>query len=69
MKLIDLVFRMNYTLIQGSLEQDITEVIYDSRKAAPAVSSSACPAQSPTATSISLTCWKRALWRWWWSRT
>ena len=35
MKLIDLVFRMNYTLIQGSLEQDITEVIYDSRKAAP----------------------------------
>ena len=31
MKLIDLVFRMNYTLVQGSLEQDITEVIYDSR--------------------------------------
>ena len=35
MKLIDLVFRMNYTLVQGSLEQDITEVIYDSRKATP----------------------------------
>ena len=35
MKLIDLIFRMNYTLLQGSLEQDITEVIYDSRKAVP----------------------------------
>ena len=35
MKLIDLNFRMNYTLLQGSLEQDITEVIYDSRKAVP----------------------------------
>lgn len=33
MKLIDLVFRMNYTLIQGSLEREISEVIYDSRKA------------------------------------
>ena len=35
MKLIDLVFRMNYTLVQGSLEQEISEVIYDSRKAVP----------------------------------
>jgi UDP-N-acetylmuramoyl-L-alanyl-D-glutamate--2,6-diaminopimelate ligase len=33
MKLIDLVFRMNYTLVQGSLDQEISEVIYDSRKA------------------------------------
>ena len=35
MKLIDLVFRMNYTLVQGSLEQEISEVIYDSGKAVP----------------------------------
>lgn len=35
MKLIDLVFRMNYTLVQGSLEREISEVIYDSRKAKP----------------------------------
>lgn len=35
MKLIDLVFRMNYTLVQGTLEREISEVIYDSRKATP----------------------------------
>ena len=35
MKLIDLVFRMNYTLVQGTMDQEITEVIYDSRKAVP----------------------------------
>lgn len=34
-KLIDLVFRMNYTLRQGSLDSDITAVVYDSRKAEP----------------------------------
>ena len=32
-KLIDLVFRMNYTLRQGTLDNDITAVVYDSRKA------------------------------------
>lgn len=35
MKLIDLVYRMNYTLVQGSLERDISAVVYDSRKAEP----------------------------------
>jgi UDP-N-acetylmuramoyl-L-alanyl-D-glutamate--2,6-diaminopimelate ligase len=35
MKLIDLVFRMNYTLMQGSLDSDISAVVYDSRKAEP----------------------------------
>ncbi|MCD7820958.1 MAG: UDP-N-acetylmuramoyl-L-alanyl-D-glutamate--2,6-diaminopimelate ligase [Clostridiales bacterium] len=35
MKLIDLVFRMNYTLVQGSLDSDISELVYDSRKAVP----------------------------------
>lgn len=35
MKLIDLVFRMNYTLVQGSLDSEITSVVYDSRKAEP----------------------------------
>lgn len=35
MKLIDLVFRMNYTLVQGSMEREISEVVYDSRKATP----------------------------------
>ena len=34
-KLIDLVFRMNYTLRQGSLDSDISAVVYDSRKAEP----------------------------------
>lgn len=34
-KLIDLVFRMNYTLRQGSLDSDISAVVYDSRKAQP----------------------------------
>lgn len=33
MKLIDLVFRMNYTLCQGSLDKEISAVVYDSRKA------------------------------------
>ncbi len=33
MKLIDLVFRMNYTLIQGTMDQEISGVIYDSRMA------------------------------------
>ncbi len=35
MKLIDLVFRMNYTLVQGSLDSDISALVYDSRKAVP----------------------------------
>lgn len=35
MKLIDLAFRMNYTLVQGSLDSDISELVYDSRKAVP----------------------------------
>ncbi|MCD8051389.1 MAG: UDP-N-acetylmuramoyl-L-alanyl-D-glutamate--2,6-diaminopimelate ligase [Clostridiales bacterium] len=35
MKLIDLVFRMNYTLVQGSLETEISALVYDSRKAVP----------------------------------
>lgn len=35
MKFIDLVFRMNYTLVQGSLDAEITAVVYDSRKAVP----------------------------------
>lgn len=35
MKLIDLVFRMNYTLVQGTLDKDISAVVYDSRKAEP----------------------------------
>ncbi|MCD8190330.1 MAG: UDP-N-acetylmuramoyl-L-alanyl-D-glutamate--2,6-diaminopimelate ligase [Clostridiales bacterium] len=35
MKLIDLVFRMNHTLVQGSLETEISELVYDSRKAVP----------------------------------
>ena len=34
-RLIDLVFRMNYTLRQGSLDSDISAVVYDSRKAEP----------------------------------
>ena len=62
MKLIDLIFRMNYTLLQGSLEQDITEATLE--RPFPAVSSSACRARSLTATNTFLTCWKRALWRW-----
>lgn len=33
MKLIDLVFRMNYTLVQGTMDQEISGVVYDSRKA------------------------------------
>lgn len=33
MKLIELVFRMNYTLVQGSLDKEISAVVYDSRKA------------------------------------
>lgn len=35
MKLIDLVFRMNYTLVQGSLNSEISALVYDSRKAEP----------------------------------
>ncbi len=35
MKLMDLVFRMNYTLVQGTLKSEISEVVYDSRKAKP----------------------------------
>ncbi|MCC8075353.1 MAG: UDP-N-acetylmuramoyl-L-alanyl-D-glutamate--2,6-diaminopimelate ligase [Clostridiales bacterium] len=35
MKLIDLVFRMNYTLVQGSLDSEISALVYDSRKAVP----------------------------------
>lgn len=35
MKLIDLVFRMNYTLCQGTMEREISALVYDSRKAQP----------------------------------
>ncbi len=35
MKLIDLVFHMNYTLVQGSLDTEISALVYDSRKAVP----------------------------------
>ena len=34
-KLIDLVLRMSYTMLQGNLDQEITELVYDSRKAVP----------------------------------
>ena len=34
-RLIDLVLRMSYTLMKGSLEKDISELVYDSRKAVP----------------------------------
>lgn len=33
MKLIELVYRMNYTLVQGTLDREISAVVYDSRKA------------------------------------
>lgn len=35
MRLIELVYRMNYILRQGSLDREISEVVYDSRKAVP----------------------------------
>jgi UDP-N-acetylmuramoyl-L-alanyl-D-glutamate--2,6-diaminopimelate ligase len=35
MKLIDLVFRMSYTLCQGTMEREISALVYDSRKAQP----------------------------------
>ncbi len=35
MQLIDLVFRMNYTLCQGTMEREISALVYDSRKARP----------------------------------
>ena len=34
-KLMDLVARMSYTLMQGTLEQDISALVYDSRKVEP----------------------------------
>ena len=34
-KLIDLVLRMSYTMLQGNLDQEITELVYDSRKVVP----------------------------------
>ncbi len=35
MKLADLLARLPYTLVQGSVERDVTGLVYDSRKAAP----------------------------------
>lgn len=35
MRLMDLVSRMSYILMQGSLEIEITDLVYDSRKASP----------------------------------
>ena len=35
MKLSSLLERVEYTISQGSLEEEVTEVVYDSRKAGP----------------------------------
>ena len=34
-RLMDLVERLDYTLMQGTLEQDISALVYDSRKVEP----------------------------------
>ena len=52
-RLMDLVARMSYILMQGTLEKDISSVTYDSRKVEPGCVFVAWWGPSPTATSIS----------------
>ena len=60
MKLEQLLEGVSYTLVQGSLELDIEDIIYDSRKAARAGSSSASWVPSGTATTTPPSAWPTA---------
>ena len=50
MKLEQLMEGVPFALVQGSLETEVTDIIYDSRKAAEGMASSASWAPSVTAT-------------------
>ena len=60
MKLEQLLEGVSYTLVQGSLELDIEDIIYDSRKAAPGRLSSASWVPSGTATTTPPSAWPTA---------
>lgn len=60
MKLEQLLEGVSYTLVQGSLELDIEDIIYDSRKAARAGFSSASWVPSGTATTTPPSAWPTA---------
>lgn len=60
MKLEQLLEGVPFTLVQGSLDTEVQDIIYDSRKAARALPLSASWAPSVTATSLPRTAPPRA---------
>jgi UDP-N-acetylmuramoyl-L-alanyl-D-glutamate--2,6-diaminopimelate ligase len=60
MKLEQLLEGVSYTLVQGSLELDIEDIIYDSRKAAPGRLFVCIVVPSGTATTTPPSAWPTA---------
>ena len=63
----DWLNEISYTLLQGSLEEEVTEVIYDSRKAAEKTVFVCMKGARADSHQFIPRFWKQAAVCWWWS--